>query len=244
MFPILFRTDFGFITTFSAVWLSAIIACIWLLWRRHPSYTGWDALIASVVGALILGRAQFVWENAEWFAENPAARWNIFQGGHSYAGVILGALLGLSLWAIVTQGDRKQILAPLTLCLPLLHFAGWAACWFDGCGYGESAFIGWSTAELPNNFGLMAVRVQTQLFGMLLALIVGLVIWWMFRSTLDREPTTKHFWFCLAIFSISRAAIYQWQGNTVPLWGNIRSDMVLTALIGLFAVLFAWRAKN
>ncbi|MEM8857363.1 MAG: hypothetical protein AAGD96_03530, partial [Chloroflexota bacterium] len=81
MFPILFRTDFGFVYTFTAVWLVGLAICGLLIWWQDKSFKRWTILLTAVIGALLLGRLQFVLQNNEWFTENPAERWSLFQGG-------------------------------------------------------------------------------------------------------------------------------------------------------------------
>ena len=135
MFPLLFRTDLGFIYTFTVVWLAGLFLSASIIWRNSSSSRiWWDGMLVSVLGALILGRIQFIWENAEWYAENPAARFEWQQGGHGYAGAILGAIIALYLWKFITKHPIQPFLNHLIPVIPLLHFAGWTACYFDGCG--------------------------------------------------------------------------------------------------------------
>ena len=238
MFPLLFRTDLGFVYTFTVVWLVGLMFAAWMIFRQSPRLKGWDGFLAAAVGALAVGRLQFVWQNSEWFAENPAVRWSWQQGGHGYAGAVLGALLALFIWSKSTNSPLQKQLAVLAPAVPLLHFVGWLACYFDGCGYGAQAFIGWATAELPDNFGLMAVRYQTQLLGMAIALIVGAPFWVPLFKKTTSDSTNKSpiiFWGLLLILASTNAIITTWQGNTVPLLFDYRSDMILALAIAAVA---------
>ncbi|MEM9776051.1 MAG: prolipoprotein diacylglyceryl transferase family protein, partial [Chloroflexota bacterium] len=218
MFPILFRTEFGFIYTFTAVWLVGLFGCILIIWWQDKEFTHWDHLLAGVVGALLLGRVQFVLQNGEWFAENPAERWSIFQGGHGYAGTVLGAAFGLLIITLAKRTNFRQTITLLALTVGPLHFVGWLACWFDGCGYGLQAFIGWYAAELPNNFGLMAVRYRTQVAGILSAAVFTLLLVLVRRRITGRwlSLTAADFWLSLACLAAVRGIIYPWQGDIVP----------------------------
>ena len=231
MFPYLLRTGSGFIYTFSAVWLVGLLLSAWIVYRRNRNFGRWDGLLAAVVCALLLGRFQFVWQNGEWFAENPAERWNFAQGGFGYAGAVAGALVGLVIWCWITRNKIRPQLVGLIPALPLLYFAGWLACWFDGCGYGAKTFIGWYTAPLPDNFGLITVRYQTQLAGMLLAILVGLMLYLWFRQAPNRFNSPATFWVAFACLVAIRAGLYLYQGDSPPLIGSLRSDLAFASAI-------------
>lgn len=236
MFPHLFRTDSGFVYTFSAIWLLGLSISLLIVLRRNPGFNGWDGLLTAGILALGLGRFQFVLENAEWFAENQAARWNWLQGGHSFAGAALGALIGLYLWSYATQNNLRPMLSALAPTVPLIFFTGWLACYFDGCGYGAQTFPSWATAELPNNFGLMAARYQTQILGMITALAVGFPLWISIRENNGRRYAPHHFWGSLTVLAAIRALIYLLQGNTVPMLGQNRIDLLLALAVAALAI--------
>ena len=239
MYPILFRTEFGFVYTFTAVWLLGLVLSVLSIWWQDKRFKLWDHLICATCGALVLGRAQFVLQNGEWFVENPAERWNLFQGGQAYAGVILGALLGFWFWTRVQGTNLRPMFALLAPSIGLLHFIGWLACWFDGCGYGDQTFLAWYAAELPNNFGLMAVRYQTQLAGMCLALLLLFILIAIRWQKIGRLPMFRpsDFWWSLAFMSVCRGIIYYWQGDDVPMWGNLRIDMLLAFWFAIMSLI-------
>lgn len=238
MFPHLFRTDLGFVYTFTVVWIVGLILASWMIVRQSPRFKGWDGLLVATIFALAGGRMQYVWENSEWFIENPAMRWSWQQGGHGYGGAILGALLGLLIWSALTNSSFAAHVSYLTPAVPLLHLAGWVACYFDGCGYGATSFISWATAELPDNFGLMAVRYQTQLLGIIFALLIGIPFWIpiLGRNSNPAPSSTLSFWSVLLIFASLRAIITNWQGSTVPILFGFRSDMVLAFAVTAVAL--------
>jgi phosphatidylglycerol:prolipoprotein diacylglycerol transferase len=240
MFPYLLRTDSGFIYTFTAVWIFGLALAGGSIYYSKRQFNGWDGLLAAGVSALLLGRIQFVWQNGEWFVENPAERWNVAQGGFGYAGVIFGGLLGLFLWGLLTQNKLRPILISLIPCVPLLHFIGWLACWFDGCGYGAKTSISWNAAPLPDNFGLITVRYQTQLGGMLLAVFAGTIFFLCWRFWFQNEPLqfskAAVFWLALTVLSATRTVSYVYQGDTVPLFGALRADFVFALVVTIFSL--------
>lgn len=239
MFPILFRTEFGFVYTFTAVWLLGLALSGAIIWWQDKKFDLWDHLLIAVTGGLLFGRMQFVVQNSEWFAENPAERWNLFQGGHGYTGVVLGGLIALWLWTQLKGTAIRPILIMLAPSVALLHLVGWLACWFDGCGYGAPTFIGWYSAELPNNFGLMLVRYQTQLAGALLAGLFGAgLLWRRWQQTgkwLQFKPSD--FWLSLSAMGAGRGLVYLWQGDVTPMWAGLRIDMLMAFLIAIVSLI-------
>ncbi|MFK7801165.1 MAG: prolipoprotein diacylglyceryl transferase family protein [Anaerolineae bacterium] len=236
MFPYLLRTDSGFIYTFTAVWIVGLLFSAWLIYQQDNKFAGWDGLLAAGVVGLLCGRLQFVWQNGEWFSEQSAERWNLLQGGFGYAGVILGGLIGLFLWSLITRFPLKSTWIMLASVMSLLYFTGWLACWFDGCGYGANTFINWYAAPLPDNFGLITVRYRTQLAGMLLSIVVSL--WLAYRHYIveKRIQQAAMFWLLLGLFSAGRIAIYQFQGDDVPQFGQFRADVVFATIIVLLSL--------
>lgn len=236
MFPYLLRTDSGFIYTFTAVWLIGLLLTMWVGYQRNRAVVGWDNFLFAIVCAFLLGRLQFVWQNREWFAENSAERWNLAQGGFGYAGALAGALIGLATWCWITRNEIRPLLVALIPAVPLLHFVGWLACWFDGCGYGAKTFIGWYAAALPDNFGLIAVRYQTQLAGMLLAILVGLMLLLLFRQAPNRYDSPSTFWYAFACLVAIRTGLYPYQGDSPPMIGSFRSDLAFASAILAFSL--------
>lgn len=219
------------------MWLLGLLVTAGIIYRRHQQFKGWDGLLTAGVCALLLGRMQFIWQNGEWFAENLAERWNIGQGGFGYAGAVAGGLIGLTAWGWLTRNELRPLLVALIPAVPTLHFVGWLACWFDGCGYGAKTFISWYTAPLPDNFGLIAVRYQTQVAGMLCALLVGIMLFLWFRRTPSRFSHAATFWYALACLAAIRTGLYLYQGDTAPLIGRFRGDVVLAATLAGLALL-------
>ena len=236
MFPYLLRTDSGFIYTFTAVWLFGLVLTASIVYRANRKFNGWDGFLAATICALLFGRIQFVWQNGVWFAENPAERWNLSQGGFGYAGAVAGGLIGIAMWSWVTRSQLRPLLVALIPAVPLLHFVGWLACWFDGCGYGAKTFISWYAAPLPDNFGLVAVRYQTQLAGMIFAILIGLLLFLWFRQAPDLFKTPAIFWLVLTCLVAMRAALYLYQGDMPPLIGDLRADFVFALAIAIFAL--------
>jgi phosphatidylglycerol:prolipoprotein diacylglycerol transferase len=191
--------------------------------------------LVSLVAGLVGGRIGFVWAQWSYFQERPQEMWQVWQGGLSYHGALLAGLVALWAWSVVGH-KRAAFTAYATLLAPsfaLGHAFGWLACWLEGCAYGREAVIGPLAADLPDHFGVYALRYQTQLLGIGLSLLVFLlVLGWRRR----RSPDSS-FWIALSGISLSRAAISLLRGDPVPHLNGLRADTLLDALLALVALL-------
>lgn len=202
---------------------------------------GWlDGALAAAAGALLAGRIVFVWLNQPYFTENPAEAWQLWRGGLAYHGALLGGIAALALWARLTRRPLGPYLGLFAPGLALLAIAGWTACRFGGCAYGQPAAPGLLAAQLPDNLGVLAVRYRTQLFGALgSAAVFGLSLWAAWRSA---RPAPLLFWATLGGLSLVRVAVALGRGDTAPMVAGWRVDLVVdlgvaVAAAGVVAVL-------
>lgn len=206
--------------------------------RRDGPRDWLDGALAAAAGALLIGRVVFVRLNAEYFAENPFEAWQLWLGGLNVHGALLGGLLGLWLWARIARRPFFTYAGLLAPGLALLSAFGWAACRFEGCAYGLPATLGLLTADLPDNFGVFAVRYRTQLFGFLGSLAVFGLGLWAFR----RARPSLLFWGVMAGLAVVRAAVALGRGDPAPLLAGWRLDLVADLsllVISLLALLVA-----
>lgn len=232
MFPILFRTEWGFVYSFTVVWAVAIGVSL-LLVRRQAGKTAvaeWlDSGLAALVGGLFVGRLSFLWTAREYFAERPAELTNLWQGGFTYHGALLGALLGVGLYGWWQKRPLRPLLALYAWPLLLLHAAGWAACWLEGCAYGAETVLGPLAADLPDQFGVWNVRFQTQVAGIAWSgLVAGLLLW--------RTPRPLFSWALLGV-SLGQLVISLGLGTAVWQVNGWRVDTILYAAWATFALI-------
>ena len=207
-----------------ALGLTAVLA------RRDGPRDWFDGALAAALGALFIGRAVFVWLNAGYFAENPFEAWQIWLGGLNVHGALLGGLAGLWLWARLTRRPFYPYAGLLAPGLALLSAFGWAACRFEGCAWGLPATLGLLTADLPDSFGVYAVRYQTQLSGFLGSLSVFAFSLWAFR----RARPALLFWGVMAGLALVRAAVALGRGDPAPVVVGWRLDLLVD--LGLLVI--------
>lgn len=203
--------------------------------RRAGGAPGWrDGALAAAAGALVGGRAVFVWLNRAYFIEHPGQAWQLGRGGLGYHGALLGGLLALGLWARLTGRSFGRTAGLLAPGLALLVAAGWAACGVEGCAYGRAALPGWLAADLPDDAGVFAVRYRTQLLGLAGALGVFILAW----AAAARARPAALFWATLGGLSLVHALVALLRGDPAPLLAGVRLDIVVdAALVGVSALL-------
>jgi phosphatidylglycerol:prolipoprotein diacylglycerol transferase len=253
MYPILGRYGPFFLYSYTVVMGLGLLAGIGLTaWfvrkeKEKQKYAGWqDGLLVSLLPALIGGRIGFVWGNWSYFQEVPDEIILVWQGGLSYHGALICGLLAVWLWL----WRRRQIGVSFTsyaaLLMPgfvLAHLFGWAACWLEGCAFGRETTLGWLAADLPDSFGVFAVRYQTQLLGFGLTAVI-------FIAALLLRKRLKDGLFLWLIFGLVSAAYgiaTLLRGDSGMLVGSFRLDTVLSAglvLVSLVGFVLQFREKK
>ena len=137
-----------------------------------------DGALTAAGGALVGGRAVYVWLNAAYFAENPTETAQVWLGGLNYHGALVGGLAALWLWARLSGRPFLRHAALFAPGLALLVAFGWAACAVEGCAFGRAAPPGLWAGDLPDDTGVFALRYRTQIGGVVGALAVFAVVWW------------------------------------------------------------------
>lgn len=246
MYPILGRYGIFLFYGYTAALYGGIIIGLLVTARIASSAPqsllrrGWfDAFLVCFATALIAGRVGFVISEWGYFQARLPLTWRIWQGGVTYHGALLGGVLGVGIWAAVQKRPLWPILDLLTPAFALLHPFGWFACWLDGCAYGKTtvlqgvAWLDWMAASLPDNFGIFALRYQTQLLGGLSALFICLISrrWW------GRLPAGTFFLWVLALLSLMRIPLALLRSDPVLLIGAWRINMILDIILVLISLL-------
>jgi phosphatidylglycerol:prolipoprotein diacylglycerol transferase len=251
MYPILGRYGPFFLYSFTVVLGVGLAAGLgltaWFVKKEKNShnsaYPGWlDGLLISLLAGFIGGRIGFVWANWSYFLDSPNEIVLVWQGGLSYHGTLVSALLALWLWSRWQHNSQKtrSFITYAALLMPglvLAHLFGWPACWLEGCVYGRETVLGLFAADLPDDFGIYAVRFQTQLIGLALTAVIFVLT--IFLK--GRLIGGRFFWLILGLLSVSQGLITLLRGDPVPVVGQIRLDTLISAglvLISLIGFVF------
>ena len=236
MYPILARYGSLFVYSYTVVMSLGIIAGIGLIQRssRQNFVPQWlDALLLVMVAGLIGGRFGFVIGSWDYFQEQPSEIWQIWQGGLSYQAALLTGILVLIGWAAIGRRSFYRYAALFAPAFLLVSLFGWAACWLEGCAYGQETLLGLLSADLPDEYGVWAVRYQTQLIGFLLTLVALLFILWYQK----KRPDPDIFLLTLAAVSLTHLLTSLLRADPTFSVGSLRLDTVLNGLLLLLSLL-------
>jgi phosphatidylglycerol:prolipoprotein diacylglycerol transferase len=208
MHPILGRYGPFFLYSYTVVMGLGLAAALgltaFLAGRQGRQGDGWlDGVLLAAFAGLVGGRAGFVWANWAYFQDHAGEIPLVWQGGLSYHGVLLAGLAAFFLWTVWRKRPFGRDAALLAPGLALMTTAGWLACWLEGCGYGRETILGPLAADLPDSYGVQAVRYQTQMMGMALSLLAFFAVLALRR----RLKAGALFWFALLALSLCQAAV-------------------------------------
>jgi phosphatidylglycerol:prolipoprotein diacylglycerol transferase len=232
MYPILTRLGPFFIYSYTAVFAVGLLLCWVMIQRRasRPSLSRWpDAALAALIAGWLGARLSFILLNWRYFAERPSELMQLWQGGLTAYGGLVGGLIGLGIWC---WWQKRPFFPYATLFAPallLLIATGWTACWLEGCAYGTETILGPFAVNLPDSFGVFAVRYQTQLLGiglnlLLLALLLWRRRWW---------ENDNLFPLILLLTNLIHLGLTFLRGDTVPLLLGWRLDSWLALLFAI-----------
>jgi len=245
MIPLLDRMGPFLIYSYTVVLSLGILAATgvtsWLAIKQQID-KWFDAVLVCLIFGLIGGRFGFVLANWVYFQDHTSSIYKLWQGGYSYFGALFASILGLWVWTwwgkrslLQTQGKffptYSDLLAP---GFALLCAFGWLACWLDGCAYGLETIISPLSADLPDEFGIFAVRYQTQMMGMVWSLLVFIF------TILTHVHWRKGqlFWLTLGLISLGNIGTTYLRGDSILMINAIRLDLITNGTIVLISILF------
>lgn len=235
MHPILTRLGPFFITSYTAVFaigvlLSWVVCQRQSIARKQPHWK--DAALTTLISGWLGARISFVFFNWSYYAQRPSEIFHFWQGGLTAFGGLSAGLLGLWLWSRWGKRPFLSYANSFAPALLLLIITGWAACWFEGCAYGAETVLGPLAADLPDTFGLFALRYQTQLLGILLNLTaLGFIFLWQ-----RRWENGRLFPLTLLIASLIHFGLTFLRGDVIPILAGWRLDSWLALFFAILAL--------
>lgn len=228
--------------------LGTLAGLLLVAWRapRKETIRYLDAAVFALFLSLLGGRLGFVAVSWGYFASHPVEVFQVWLGGLSATGAILGGVIAIFILRLgwkLPLGLLADTLFPL---LGMLCVASWLGCWFNACSYGALSGAWWA---LPtrDEWGVLAPRFPLQLVGSLLTLvIVWLVDWLTGRLPIPGLASTLG----LSALSALLFALTYARADSAPIWQGLRLDawgaLGLMLLSGLLVVvlLVRWRVEK
>lgn len=236
MYPIWGRLGPFFVYGYTAVFAAGLLLT-WGLTQWQAGKTTlprWpDAALAALLTGWMGARLSFIWINWGYFAERPSELTRLWQGGQTAYGALIGGLLSLGLWCWWQKRPFLPTAAFFTPGLLLLICTGWAACWVEGCAYGQTTLLSPFSANLPDQYGVFAVRYQTQLLGAALNLLVlAMVLAWQ-----KRWENGRLFPLTLLLTNLIHLGLTFLRGDPAPRLAGWRLDSWLALLFAIVGLL-------
>jgi phosphatidylglycerol---prolipoprotein diacylglyceryl transferase len=201
----------------------------WRARRRVARPGRWlDGALVALVAGVAGGRLGYVVAHAGYYDQHRDEILRFWLGGLSWHGVLAGALLVLPLYCRLRGLRFWRLADELALVAPLVGAGGWLGCLAAGCAYGRPlAGPDWLLADLPDVFGVWALRPNVQLVGAAWSLLLLPLLAVAGRA---RRPGMTAALF-LALYGAGLAWLSSLRGDAIPLWAGRRLDVWLNGLV-------------
>ena len=205
-----------------------------------------DAGIITLFCALIGSRAFSVVSNITYYRLHPVEVFQVWSGGLSGIGAIVGGsviLILISIWWKIPVGLLLDTLFPLAGALTV---TAWLGCGLDRCSYGLPSNAWWALPS-RDEWGILTGRVPVQLLGATLSL--GVI--WILERYSKKNPI-EGMTASLGLFSLSSILFslsylradpaYIWKGLRLDAWGAL-ALMIFWGII-VVVLLARWKIKK
>ncbi len=154
-----------------------------------------DAGFWALLGGVMGGRVGYVAANWAYYADHLDKALNVREGGLSWHGALFGACAAIALWYVVRGhyrpplSDWRDLMDAIAPGVALGGTFGWLGSLLTGSAYGAEASgyappLSWLAADLPDIYGVDAVRFITQPLMIVWCLLLWSVLWGLRRRLL------------------------------------------------------------
>jgi phosphatidylglycerol:prolipoprotein diacylglycerol transferase len=181
MYPILFRVGDFTVTSYGVMLVLAFIGA-GVVVAKEFKRRGWDpglaqdVVLAAMVGGIVGSKLFWAFSNWDELTTEPVA--TLFsRGGFTYYGGLFGgilAVIALLKWRGVPIGEAANSCAP---AIPVGYMLGRAGCFLVGDDYGRPTDLPWGIAFPEGSPPTTAPVHPTQLYEILLTLLIFFVLW-------------------------------------------------------------------
>lgn len=196
MHRVLFRIGGLTIYSYGAFLTIGFVVAALLAWYRFKQqyrdpYIILDLVLSAVIGGIIGARLFYIVGHWSYYMGHKSEIFRINMEGLVFYG---GLLLGLVLALLVGRWRQIRfwtIMDLAGLCVPAGLAIGRIGCLLNGCCYGKPTGLPWGITY-PLNSGIIGARHPTQMYELVLDLVLFGLLWWK-KDSFEREGTI----FCL-----------------------------------------------
>jgi len=161
--------------------VGCLAALGWLIGRRKGDAEADDSPVVAgilVAAGLIGARIGFAALHGAYFRDHPLEILWLWEGGLSWVGAAVGAVLAIALIARLERRSAPSLADSMAVPAALVALAAWTGCLLDRCVYGIPVDASPLALSSPDLFGTVAPRWPTAAVGMTAAgvLTVGLIL--------------------------------------------------------------------
>ncbi len=213
----------------------ASLGLAWAVARAGTSRTSsiLNAGLFSLGCAYIGGRLAHLVVYRVFFGSNPQAVFQVPLGGFAWPGALMGGILGLGLYALITRQNFGRLadgLLPLLVTLPI---SAWLGCWLVGCAYGPTVEAWWGVMA-RDEWGVVLRRWPVQPVGALLCL---LVLWAIDHLPIERLPDGATFGLGVLGLTMVNFFMSLLRADPSPLANGLRLETWFALIFGTAALL-------
>jgi prolipoprotein diacylglyceryltransferase len=238
MAPVLFTLGWIDVPSFTALMALALSAGLLLTWNiaRRANLPQGDVLDAALVGVLVgvlAARAIYVWENWAYFRDHTDQMAQLWLGGLSWHGGLIGGAVGAAVFSVWRKLDVRTVFNVLAPGLMAGAALGWIGSYLAGVAYGREVFPGdfwwFLAADLPDIYGLWNPRFATQLIGAAWAAVCFAAGMSKVEGRTTNVPIRLSFALTLALYSSGMFVLGFARGDAAPMLVGLRVDQIVDA---------------
>jgi prolipoprotein diacylglyceryltransferase len=191
--------------------------------------------LIALVGAFVCGRIGYILINWNYFRLNAAEIPQVWLGGISWFGALVGGCLAVPVIAKKTQKSAGELADELRPLFASIVVSAWLAGWMTGYAYGVEVNDWWGIRSV-DEWGIIAPRWPTQLVGAVSALSFH----WIFdqftalkRIRIDGLAALLE----LGGFALTLLAISPFRGDPMPVWSGMRLDILASSFYVILCII-------
>ncbi len=245
MWPELFKIGPLTVHSWGVFLMLGFLLAAWRAARNAPRYNiagehMWDVSLWGLLGGVIGARLAYVLITPDEFRASPLAALQIWQGGMTFYGGLVGGILA---GALVCRLRRINVLDAADLAalsFPLGYALGRVGCFFNGCCYGGVCDLPWATQfHNPATGGLTAPSHPAQLYSALAAIAMYVLLVFLEPRRRFRGQLMLAFLFLYGVYRFCIEFVREGvTADTTPLLG-LTEGQIASLLLSLAAVA-AW----